>query len=51
MASEAKTFTTVSVTEEVRKRLESLKPFSSMSYSEFLSHMADHYEEEVASWR
>lgn len=36
--------TTVSLHRDVHSRLESLKPYESMSYSEFLDELADAYE-------
>ena len=40
----AESDTTVRVTRPVKKRLDRLKPYESMSYDEFLSELADHYE-------
>lgn len=36
--------TTVSVRRDVKARLESLKPYESMSWTEFVEELADHYE-------
>lgn len=40
-------WTTVSVRRPVAERLESLKPYESLSYSEFLDELCDAYEKEV----
>lgn len=44
MATNPSDSTTVRVTRPVKKRLDRLKPYNSMSYNEFLSEMADTYE-------
>ena len=43
-ASTKRTVTTMSVHRDVHERLDSLKPYDSMSYSEFLDELADVYE-------
>ncbi|MGQ5515687.1 DUF7557 family protein [Halococcus saccharolyticus] len=39
--------TTITVQRDLYKRLEGLKPYKSMSYNEFLSELADTYEQGV----
>jgi predicted CopG family antitoxin len=41
--------TTLSVHRDVHSRLETLKPYESMSYSEFLDELADVYEREASA--
>lgn len=38
-------FTTFCLRQSTKRRLDSLKPFESMSYDEFAQHLADIYEE------
>ena len=40
-------FTSVSVHTEVKSRLEELKPYDSMSWSEFAEELADVYEKQA----
>ena len=40
-----RTYTSLSVTQEMHTRLENLKPYDSMSYNDLLAEMATSYEE------
>lgn len=42
-------FTTLCLRRGTKERLESLKPFESMSYDEFAQHLADVFEEHEAN--
>lgn len=43
--SDADGFTTVCVRKSTKRRLESLKPFESLSWTEFMEEMAETYED------
>lgn len=45
MSARTDRFTTLSIKESTKSRLETLRPYSSMSWSEFAEELADVYEE------
>ena len=49
MSSKGSNRTTVGLSQSTKNKLESLKPFNSMSYDEFLSELADQYETDAKS--